>query len=206
MSTEERPNSADRPKRRPRRPETPKNNPQLGAILVGAAAFIGLLLFIAGGGGSGASNSSTDDQTTPTDQTDESTPADPESSSSVPANTVPLDQLSIISANGAGTPGLAGDTADILTGAGYTNVKAVDGTSTATTQVYFVAGSDNDAAAIVDLLRLSIDRLVPMPDAAPLVNAELGDAKILVLLGADFNPEIVKAAIETDAAAAAADG
>jgi hypothetical protein len=163
----------------------------LGAILVGAAAFIGLLLFVAGGGGTSASDDvPADDVEAVTD--DQSPGGEP--TTTVAPDTTPPAEVEIIAANGAGVSGLASETADILGSGGYTNVKAVDGTSSATTQVYFVPGSDVDAAFVTDLLKLSIDRLAPMPDPVPLTNSELGTAKIIVLLGSDFRPDVVKAA------------
>jgi hypothetical protein len=202
MSSEERPRSSGRSQRRPRRPETPKNNPRLGALLVGAAAFVGLLLFIAGGGGTSAADGNGNGNGGPSATAQNGDEPASDSSTTAPPATTPPSDLEIIAANGAGVSGLAGETGDILAAAGYTNVLAVDGTSTPTTQVYFVEGSEVDAAFITDVLKLSVDRLVPMPDPPPLSNAELGTAKVLVLLGPDFKPDIVRAANATTTTAA----
>ena len=100
----------------------------------------------------------------------------------------PTAELEVIVANGSGVSGRANATSEVLKALGYTTINAVDGTATPNTQIFFIAGFDADAAGIAAAMGLGADRVVQMPPEVPLKGAELSTAKVLVLVGPDWDP------------------
>lgn len=177
---------ANQSSRGSRQTATPQNSAAMGVVLVVVAFVVGLLLLTKGGD----DNSDSASETPAGQEVDEGTGTDDVTESTEPtASTTPPAQLQIIAANGSGVGGRAGATATLLNGLGYPNVQAVDGTTTATTQVYYLEGFVDDAAAVAANMGLPADRVVPMPATVPLDGAELGSATIIVLLGPEFDPE-----------------
>lgn len=173
--------TSDRP-RGGSRATTPENSATMGVILVMVALVVGLFLLVKGGGDA-------KDETTKepgSGQTDGGGTA--KTTSTVPPSTIPPAQLEVIAANGSGVSGRAKRTAELLKGVGYANVKYVDGTATATSMVFYVPDAQADAAGVAASLGLPSDRVQPMPQAIPLKDSQLGTAKVLVLVGPDFDP------------------
>lgn len=176
---------ANQPSRGSRQTATPQNSAAMGVVLVVVAFVVGLLLLTTGG-----DDDADDAADTPAGQVaDENGDSGDTTETTAPTpSTTPPAQLQIIAANGSGVGGRAGATSTLLNGLGYPNVQAVDGTTTATTQVYYLEGFVEDANAVAANLGLPAERVVPMPATVPLDGAELGNATIIVLLGPDFDP------------------
>jgi hypothetical protein len=152
-------------------------------ILVVVAFAVGFMLLWKGGGGDveGVADDDLPGTTLPADggQTTDSTDEAP------PATAVPPAQLGVLVANGSSIRGLAGQTADQLKAAGYTQAAATDATqNVSSTLVYFVEGFEADAQVVSTTIGLPAERGVQaMPGAPPV--ASLGEAKVLVVLGPD---------------------
>lgn len=160
---------------------TPQNSATMGVILVVAAVVVAILLFNAGGG-----NAADSDGDRTAAEAARGSSGGTTTTTAVPDTTPPAN-LVVAVGNGSGVGGRAKATADALAMLGYTNNKAVDGESTATTIVYFLPGLDADAAALAAKMGLSPDRAVPMPDPIPLKESVEG-AQLVVLVGGDFDP------------------
>lgn len=160
---------------------TPQNSAAMGVILVVVAVVVAILLFSVGGG-----NVTADDDRTPAESAaDGRTTTVP--TTEAPLVTTPPANLVVYAANGSGVSGRAGATSEKLNAIGYTNVKAVDGTSTPTTMVYFAAGLENDALSLARAMGLPDDRIADMPSPSPL-KVPANDAALIVLIGTDFDP------------------
>ena len=175
MATQERTRSG-------RQSATPQNSATMGVILVLVALVVGIFLLVKGGGDAKGQKKET--PASAAQGTDGSGPA----KTTVPPSTTPVAALEIIVGNGSGVSGRAKKTAELLKTAGYSLVTYVDGKETATSQVYFVAGFDADARAIATSLNLPAERVVQMPPEVPLKDTLLGTAKVVVLVGPDFDP------------------
>ncbi|MFN8052756.1 MAG: LytR C-terminal domain-containing protein [Acidimicrobiales bacterium] len=167
--------------RQSRSATTPQNSAAMGVILVIAAVFLAILLFNAGGGTAKEVTDKTAAETAKGSGKGTTT------TSSTPVVTTPPASLKVLVGNGSGVTGRAKSTADKLAALGYTDIKAVDGKSTATTVVYFATGLDNDGIALARQMNLSDDRAQPLPADSPL-KVPVGDAKLVVLVGTDFDP------------------
>ncbi|HPB44515.1 MAG TPA: LytR C-terminal domain-containing protein [Microthrixaceae bacterium] len=172
---------ATQQRRRPARaPQTPQNSTQLGVILVVVAVVVALLLFTVGGG-----SDSSDDDLTAADQVQQgaTTTSTPEVET---VTTTPPAALKLVVANGSSVKGRAGATAERFNGLGYA-ASAVDGTSTATTVIYYVEGMEADGVAVAGVMGFGPDRTALMPAAQPLQTPDPA-AQVIVLIGPDFDP------------------
>lgn len=163
------------------RTATPENSATMGVILVVVALFVGVILLVKGGGDAKDDTSKESGSGQTADGTKKTT-------TTMPPSTIPPAQLEVIAANGSGVSGRAKRTAELLKGVGYTNVKYVDGTATQSSMVFYVADAQADAAGVAAALNLPADRVQPMPQTVPLKDSQLGTAKVLVLVGPDFDP------------------
>ncbi len=168
--------------RQGRSPATPQNSATMGVILVVAAVVIAILLFNAGGG---TTTRVDGDQTAAESANGSDKPAT--TTTTTPPSTTPPASLAVLVGNGSGVTGRAKATAEKLTALGYSNIKAVDGKDTATTVIYFAPGLDADGIALARLMNLTDDRAQALPAESPLKQA-VGDAKLVVLVGSDFDP------------------
>ncbi len=150
-------------------------------VLVVVTALLGLFILKKisddsgdGGGGSGSAT------TQPVDTSPDST-----TSSTVPA--ADMSQAKILVANGAGVKGLAGSTTTALQGAFPTATYLTPTDANAKYQasaVYYQPGFEAQAGLVATSLGLAPSGL--FPPALPLADpTKIGDANILVLLGAD---------------------
>lgn len=153
----------------------------MGVILVLIALVVGIFLLVKGGGDDAAS-------TNPDRPAAGETPSEASTTTTAPPVTVPVAQLEVIVANGSGVAGRAKRTAELLKGAGYATVSFVDGNTTTVSQVFFIGEAQADAAGVAAALNLPADRVVPMPQAVPLNDSQMGTSKVLVLVGPDFDP------------------
>ena len=167
------------PSRSPARPGGTSTG--ITVVLVIVTALLGLFILKKisddSGGGGGGSGSAT---TQPVD-----TSADASTSSTVPVADMAL--AKILVANGAGVKGLAGTTTTALQGAFPTATYLTPTDANAKYQasaVYFQAGFEGQAGLVATSLGLTPSG--QFPPALPLADpTKIGDANILVLLGAD---------------------
>jgi LytR cell envelope-related transcriptional attenuator len=167
------------PSRTPARPGGTSTG--ITVVLVVVTALLGIFILKKisddsgnGGGGSGSAT------TQPVD-----TSADTTTSSAVPV--ADMAQAKILVANGAGVKGLAGSTTTALQGAFPTATYLTPTDANAKYQasaVYYQPGFEGQAGLVATSLGLTPSGL--FPPALPLADpTKIGDANILVLLGAD---------------------
>jgi len=172
-----------------RQPATPQNSQIMGVVLVVAGFLVALLLLIGGGG--------TDDKAAGDGgdtSTDGTSPDTEETTTTAAPVTTPPANLVITVGNGSGVSGRAKKTAELLVSKGYPNSTAVDGVPTQTTQFYFIPGATDDAKAVAATLGFGADRVLPLPAPVPLKNPDIGGARVVVLVGPDFDPAAAPAA------------
>ncbi len=120
--------------------------------------------------------------TTTTVDRDAPPPTDPaQRTTVVPA---PADVIVIV-ANGSGVAGLAGQTSETLAGLGFQTLEPTNVDEGAiNSSIYYVEGSEPAAVEVAAALGLPASSVAPLPTPAPV--ASIGDAVVLVVLGADF--------------------
>ena len=108
-------------------------------------------------------------------------------------------EVKVLVANGAGVRGLGASTTNALKDKGYTNIAApTDATTTVEkTGIQFAEGYEAEAKELAGVLSLPVS-VVTRLASPPVAAADIGDAKVLVILGAD-----VSSATTTAPAAAA---
>ncbi|MDQ3898467.1 MAG: LytR C-terminal domain-containing protein, partial [Actinomycetota bacterium] len=167
----------------------PANAGARGALLLAVAVVLGIVLlqqFDSGidTGGQVSTNTtvSADDLTTTTRRIGLTTV--PPVTTTV-ARARAKSDVKVLVANGSGVRGLAGNTTNALKGLGYATLSPVDATTNVDkTTVQYADGYEAEArelAASVSLPATVLARLSSPPVAA----ADLGDAKVIVILGAD---------------------
>ena len=158
----------------------------VGIVIIAIAVLIGVVLVFRGlsdtpgelGGpstdGLVATTTTLDrDAPPPTDVNQDTTPA--------PA---PADILVLV-ANGSGVAGLAGQTSEALTGLGFRTLEPTNVDQGAiNSNVYYVEGSEPAAVEVAAALGLPASSVAPLPTPPPV--ASVGEAVVLVVLGADF--------------------
>jgi hypothetical protein len=154
--------------------------------LVGIAVLIGLGILSAGYDSSTVDFSTSSPTATP-DPVETPTPV-PEPT--VDTGLTPPASVTVLVVNATGVEGLAGTISDQLeTGSGYTMLpptNAVEGTSGATSVVYYASGSDTAARGVASALGLDPNGVLPIPDPPPV--ADVTGADVLVLAGDDLVP------------------
>jgi hypothetical protein len=100
----------------------------------------------------------------------------------------PKAEVKVLVANGAGVRGLGASTTNSLRERGYTNIATPTDTTTGVekTAIQFVEGYEAEARELAGVLSLPgtvVTRLASPPVAA----ADIGDAKLLVILGTDVS-------------------
>ncbi|MDQ6727889.1 MAG: LytR C-terminal domain-containing protein [Actinomycetota bacterium] len=104
-----------------------------------------------------------------------------------PGTTRPKGEVRVLVANGAGVKGLATAATNALRNVGYDVLPPVDATTiVATTLVQFSVGYEADARGIAAALTLGV-RAVSALDAPPVDAGDIGDARVIVVLGADLD-------------------
>lgn len=164
-----------------------------GLLVVLAAVLIGLMLLrsgLDGGGGTvsagtASANSTTKPTTKPTTATTKAgSDASDSTVATVPGSTRPTNQVKVFVANAAGIKGAAGRLADVLKAAGYVAVTGNIAPKIANSIVYYVQGSQSEAAAVAQAIGANPANVVVMPVPPPI--ADLQGAQVLVALGTDL--------------------
>jgi hypothetical protein len=180
-------------------PGGPGNAGARGALLLAVAVILGIVLLqqfdtpsIPSGQVSATSIPDDGDETTTTRRVGLTTvpPA-----TTTTARTRPKAEVRVLVANGAGVRGLGASTTNSLRERGYTNIATPTDTTTGVekTGIQFAEGFEAEARELAGALSLPatvVTRLASPPVAA----ADIGDAKVLVILGADVSTTTVPAA------------
>lgn len=163
-----------------------------GALLLAVAVILGIVLLQqfdspnASGGKVSATSIPSADETTSTTRRVGLTTVAPVTTTAARARAKA--DVKVLVANGAGVRGLGASTTNALKEKGYTNIAApTDATSAVDkTGIQFVEGYEAEAKELAGVLSLPatvVTRLASPPVAA----ADIGDAKVLVILGADVS-------------------
>jgi hypothetical protein len=152
----------------------PARDNLVGALLIGAAIVIGLVLLVRGYDQEGALV--TTDASTETTATTAAPPTTVEPVARPPA------EVPVIVANGAGVAGAAGNLKTTLESSGYTTVGTSDASPVTTTLVYYAEGWQPEAKALATLIGTDPAAVRVLPTEPPV---EMGDATVLVVLGPD---------------------
>jgi hypothetical protein len=181
-----------------------------GAILVGAAVLLGVVLLAFGLDDGDGETAATAPAPVPTDTTDTSVlgngetipPTTAGGGGAVPATAAPSttppgvdvahapNEVLVMTANGSGTSGEAGRLATAL-GAENFQTDAADALATSTSKIYFRPTYAADAQAVAELLGGPADAISPMPETPPVVEANntparAAEAHIIVIIGSDL--------------------
>lgn len=173
-----------------------------GALLLGVAVILGIILLqqfdndIDTGGGSVAATSIPDDgDTTSTTRRVGLTtvPVAPTTTARARAKA----DVKVLVANGAGVRGLGLATSNALKGVGYTTLTPTDTTvDVAKTSIQFADGYEADAREVAGALTLPAT-IVTRLSSPPVAAADLGDAKVIVILGEDVTTSTTVAGAPT---------
>lgn len=113
------------------------------------------------------------------------TVAAPPSSTTTTAKARAKADVKVLVANGAGVRGLGGSNTTILKNAGYTTLTPVDATAAIDkTVIQFADGYEAEAREVAQALGQAQTAIAKL-SSPPVAAADLGDAKIVVILGAD---------------------
>jgi hypothetical protein len=158
-----------------------------GALLLAVAVILGIVLlqqFDSGidTGGQVATNTSTPDGTSTTRRVGLTTaPA----VTSTTAALRPKADVKVLVANGSGLRGLAGTTSNALKGLGWATLAPTDATGAVDkTTVQFADGYEAEAREVAANLTLPAT-VVVRATSPPVAAADIGDAKVVVVLGTD---------------------
>lgn len=174
-----------------------------GALLLGAAVLIGIVLLQKFDTGTISTGAQISTATTARPQATTST------TRRVGLTTVPLVTTStvkarakadvkVVVANGAGVKGLGASTTATLKTAGYTNILTpVDATTTVDkTVIQFAEGYDAEAKEVAATLGLPATVAVKLA-SPPVAAADIGDAKVIVIMGLDSTTTSAQATTST---------
>ncbi|MGI8809252.1 MAG: LytR C-terminal domain-containing protein [Acidimicrobiales bacterium] len=95
--------------------------------------------------------------------------------------------VKVVVANGAGERGLGATTTNTLKTAGYTTLAPTDATTGVDkTNVQFADGYEADAREVAAALTLPATVVTRLAASPPIAAADIGDAKVIVILGVDI--------------------
>lgn len=160
-----------------------------GAMLLALAVILGIVLLQRFDTGSGTGRLTT----TPSAEADSSSTTRRvtlttagATTSTTAARARPKAEVKVLVANGAGVAGLAGTKTGVLKTAGYATLSPVDANppSVDKTSVQFADGYEAEAREVAQTLTLPVT-VVTRLNSPPVAAADLGDAKVVVILGAD---------------------
>lgn len=159
----------------------------LGAALIGVAVLIGLVLLVKGftddGGPVAADDPTVTESTVPAVDRD-AAPSVPEETTTTTLAARDPASVSVLVANGSGVSGVAGQTADVLEGVGYTIVDTANASPVSATQVLYVGEAEPDAVGVAEVLGLSAEVVAPVPEPSPV--PDLVGADVVVIVGPDL--------------------
>ena len=149
-----------------------------GAVLVGVAVLIGLLLLAKGFSDNGGFLSAGSKATT-------TTTTHHAAGSGVTTTTAPIDPAAVhvFVANGSGTTGAAAKASQVLAGKGYPTPGTGNAPTASVTHVFYTPGHVAQAQLVAKSLDLPLTAVAPMPNPAPVTG--LGSATVLVVIGSD---------------------
>lgn len=153
----------------------PARDNLVGAILIGVAIVIGVVLLVRGYDQEGALvvTAGETEQSTPTIEAPPVTEA--------PVARPPA-EVSVVVANGAGKAGAAGALKSELETDGYTTVATTDAAPVTTTLVYYADGAQAEAEALATVIGTDPNAIRVLPAQPPV---EMNGATVLVVLGPD---------------------
>lgn len=194
--------SNDQPSRRPPAKSSGGGAPMgstISIVIAVVAVVVGFLILrnINDDGGSGGGGSTGPITTSPSTP-DSTSGSDVTTITTAPAVVTPTTQPlvfapgKVVVANASGVGGAAGLATKALSSVGFTMGDATDAfgaeKKVTQTKVYFKAGSEAVAASVARAFGAPDSGVVAsaMPTPVPVVNADIGDATVLVMLGPDF--------------------
>ena len=151
-----------------------------GGILVAVAVLIGVVLLAKGFGDDGGLVTASKPESSSGQQQGSDVPA-----TDTTRTTVPIDPavVRVLSANASGTKSGARIVADALEANGFKDVAVGNAPTAVTSAVYYLPGSDAQAALVASTLGLDPSAVVAMPSPPPV--ADLKGATVLVIIGTD---------------------
>ncbi len=164
----------------PRRSGPPSDAPRSqlqGALLIGVAVLIGVVLLARGFGQEGGLLEAESPVTTTTVATQ---PNGASTTTTVAAR--PPAQVKVLVANGTGQAGVAGAKASELTSKGYTAVDTANAASTATSVIYYAQGYEQEAAAVAQALSIPASAVAALPTPPPF---DIRNSNVIVVIGTD---------------------
>lgn len=171
-------------------PTTPGGNAGLrGALLLGVAVILGIVLlqqFDNGldTGGTVSATSIPGAETTTTRRVGLTTVAPVTTTT---AKTRPKTEYKVLVANGAGVQGIAAATTNALKNVGYTTITPASATATVDkTSIQYAEGYEAEARELAATLNQPATAVVRL-SSPPVAAADLDDAKVVVILGADVS-------------------
>lgn len=158
----------------------------VGIVIIALAVLIGVVLVFRGLSDTPTELGGTtinDGVVTPT-TADRDAPPPTDIDATVVPVPAPAD-IVVVVANGSGIAGLAGQTSERLAELGFQTLEPTNVDEGAiNSSVFFVEGSEPAAVEVASALNLPASAVTPMPTPVPV--ASLGEAVVLVVLGADF--------------------
>lgn len=160
-----------------------------GIGLIAIALLIGIALYNSADNSPGTATSSSASKRTTTTVKRHTT--------TLPPTTLPplrpAREVRVVVVNGTTTKGAAAKVSDPLNKtAGYNTLRPADGTAAVkaappkTTLVYFTTGYEREAKAIAGFLGLGAKAVAMLPTPPPAAPADLNNANVVVLVGADL--------------------
>lgn len=163
-----------------------------GALLLAVAVILGIVLLqqfdapdVSSGNVSATSIPDDTDETTTTRRVGLTTVAQV---TTTVARARPKAEVKVVVANGAGVRGLGASTTNALRDKGYTSIATPTDTTTGVerTAIQFVEGYEAEARELAGVLSLPVT-VVTRLASPPVAAADIGDAKVLVILGTDVS-------------------
>jgi hypothetical protein len=173
-----------------------------GGILVFVALVLGTVLLLQGTGtdveiaSPDSGEDGTDDgegtpgTTEPSDDGPDGTTATTGATTTTASEARAPEEVTVLVANGSGIPGAAGLFGDTLEAQGYI-IAEPDNTPTpvSTSSVYYIPGFEAEARALASTAGLDVDAegvVAEVPEPVPTLDASMGAANLLVILGPDL--------------------
>ena len=165
-----------------------------GALLLGVAVVLGIVLLNAVDDTPSARVSTGDDRSTTTVAPEETTTTQAATTTTTVAARAPKD-VKVLATNGTDVKGAARKATDVLRAAGYNVLAPVDARRADATSVYFAPGYEREAQAVASALALSPASVKALPTPPPV--ADLRGANVLVVVGPDVAGRLVGAGTAT---------
>ena len=160
-----------------------------GAILLAVAVILGIVLLQQFDSGIDTGAQVSTDTSVASEETSTTRRVGLTTAPSITSTTTgvrPKADVRVLVANGSGLRGLAGNTSNALKGLGYATLSPVDATGTVDkTSVQFADGWEAEAREVAAALNQPAT-VVVRATSPPVAATDLGDAKVVVVLGTDL--------------------